>query len=63
MSTDATLDAAIAYVRPSIFRKAWDWYLRVTGYTKAKQDRLNVLTSFPAESRCTCLLCNPKRLP
>lgn len=47
----------------SQLRRFWGWYLRVTGYTKAKEDRFNVLQAFPEESRCTCGLCDPRRLP
>ena len=32
MSTDPCLDAALASVRPSFLRRAWNWYKRVTGY-------------------------------
>jgi hypothetical protein len=39
MSTDPCMDAAIAYVRPSFWRRLWNWYLRVTGYERAALQR------------------------
>lgn len=32
MSTDPCLDAALASIRPSFFRRIWNWYKRRTGY-------------------------------
>ena len=32
MSTDPCLDAALASIRPSFFRRIWKWYKRLTGY-------------------------------
>jgi len=39
MSTDPCMDAAIAYVRPSFWRRLWNWYPRVTGYERAAMQR------------------------
>lgn len=39
MSADPCLDAALAFVRPSLFRRLWSWYKRVTGYEKAALQR------------------------
>lgn len=65
MSTDPTLDAALESVRPSIFRRLWSWYLRVVGYAPRREPEYPRYqsTAFPSGERCTCLLCNPRRLP
>jgi len=39
VSTDPCLDAALASLRPSICRRIWSWYSRVTGWEKASLQR------------------------
>ena len=57
MSTDPTLDAALAYARPSLLRRAWNWYRRLTGYEKAALQRLTGLkiksTAYPSATTPT----------
>lgn len=39
MSSDPCLDAALASIRPSMFRRMWTWDTRITGYEKAQLQR------------------------
>jgi len=39
MSSDPCIDAALASIRPSIFRRMWNWYARLTGWEKATLQR------------------------
>jgi hypothetical protein len=64
MSADPCLDAALAFVRPSLVRRLWSWYKRVTGYEPRKVEAPRYQsTAFPSEKRCNCGLCDPRRLP
>jgi hypothetical protein len=64
MSTDPCLDAALAYIRPSLLQRMWRWYKRVTGYEPRPKDGLRIQsTALPPEKRCHCGLCDPRRLP
>jgi hypothetical protein len=36
---DETLHAAIQFVRPSMMRRLWNWYARITGWEKASLQR------------------------
>jgi len=65
MSTDPTMDAALRYVRPGLLRRLWSWYQRVTGYAPRREPEYPRYQStvLPGGERCTCLLCNPRRLP
>ena len=69
MSADPTLEAALKFVRPPWYSRIWGWYRRLTGYEKVIESRLRIRsTVFPEQSqadgmRCSCRLCDPRRLP
>lgn len=61
MSTDPCLDAALASLRPSLWRRIWRWYKRVTGYEPRRFEGPRFQSTYPPG--CNCILCNPRRLP
>lgn len=70
MSTDPMMAAALRFVRAPWYARLWRWYLRVTGYAAAVERRpMFQSTVFPddrsleAGKRCSCGLCDLRRLP
>jgi len=63
--SDPCRDAALAFVRknrPSLWRRAWAWYKRVTGY-EPNRSRPFGEPSIQAFKRCHCGLCDFTRFP
>jgi hypothetical protein len=40
---DETLHAAIQFVRPSMMRRLWNWYAKITGWEKPPIRRMTSL--------------------
>lgn len=49
----------------SLIRRLWGWYLRVVGYAPRREPEFPRYQStvLPGGDRCTCGLCDPRRLP